>query len=97
MIDSVVVSSDLRPYVLDSGKERSSRRDSEELRVEPLLLRVERSQLRWFKSSLDVSLGRSFRVVHQGVDPGADPGRAGEIVSQGAWERLVSPRRSWWM
>ncbi|TWW77677.1 hypothetical protein D4764_12G0010670 [Takifugu flavidus] len=60
MINFVVVSSDLWPHVLDTGVKRGAELSTdhlvrlgeklchlEELGVEPLLLRVERSQIRW--------------------------------------------------
>ncbi|KAI3363619.1 hypothetical protein L3Q82_001251 [Scortum barcoo] len=54
----------------------------EEIGVEPLLLHIERSQLRWlghlFRMPLDASLGRCSRHVPPGGGPGEDPGHAGE-------------------
>ena len=58
----------------------------EELGVEPLLLHVERSQLRLghlFRSLLDASLGRCSGHVPPGGGPGEDPGHAGETMSLG--------------
>ena len=59
----------------------------ERLRVEPLLLRVERSQLSgsgiWLGCLLDVSLGRCFRHDCPGRDTGADQGHDGEMISPG--------------
>ena len=68
-----------------------------EIRVELLLLHVERNQLRWFghrvRFLLDVSLRRCFRYVH----PGRDRGHAGDIKLLGWFGNVsVSPRRSWW-
>ncbi len=58
----------------------------EELRVEPLLLHIERGQLRW--------LGHLFRMPPGG--PGEDLGHAGETMSPG-WpgNASVSPWKSW--
>ncbi|KAI3370169.1 hypothetical protein L3Q82_024952 [Scortum barcoo] len=70
----------------------------EELGVEPLLLRIERSQLRWLGHLFRMPPGRLPREVFQayvppGGGPGEDPGHAGETMSLSwlAWERLGSP------
>ncbi|KAI3352014.1 hypothetical protein L3Q82_020839, partial [Scortum barcoo] len=69
----------------------------EELGVEPLLLRIERSQLRWLGHLFrmppwDASLGRCSRRVPPGGGLGEDPGHAGETMSlKLAWERLGDP------
>ena len=72
----------------------------ERLRVEPLLLHIERSQLRWFiwlGCPPDASLERCFGHVQLGEDHGEDPGPAGEIISLG-WPGNASgfSQRSWW-
>ena len=71
----------------------------ERLRVEPLLLQVERKQLRWFGHlvrKLPVSLGR-FRACPSRRRAGEDGGRAGEIVYLGWLGNIsVSLLRSWW-
>jgi len=58
-----------------------------ELGVEPLLLRVERSQLRWFGHLIRMSPGH----VRLGGDPGADPEPAGGIICL-VWEPLGIPQ-----
>ncbi|KAI3360664.1 hypothetical protein L3Q82_002530 [Scortum barcoo] len=68
----------------------------EELGVEPLLLRIERSQLRWLGHLFRMPPGRLPREVFQacptGRRPREDPGHAGETMSLGlAWERLGIP------
>ncbi|KAI3377434.1 hypothetical protein L3Q82_008412 [Scortum barcoo] len=60
----------------------------EELGVEPLLLRIERSQLRWLGHLFRMPPGRLPREVFQagvppGGGPGEDPGHAGETMSLG--------------
>ncbi len=59
----------------------------EELGVEPLLLHIERSQLRWlgylFGCPRDAFLGRCSWHVPPGGDPGEDPGHAGVTMSLG--------------
>uniref|UniRef100_A0A8D0CHB3 Reverse transcriptase domain-containing protein n=1 Tax=Scleropages formosus TaxID=113540 RepID=A0A8D0CHB3_SCLFO len=73
----------------------------EELGVEPLLLRIERSQLRWLGHLgsgclLDASLGRCSGLVPLGGGLGADPGHVGETMSPG-WpgNALGFPQRNW--
>ncbi|TWW77545.1 hypothetical protein D4764_12G0009350 [Takifugu flavidus] len=57
----------------------------EELGVEPLLLRVERSQMRWLghlvRMPLDASLVRCSGHVPPVGDPREDPGHVGETMS----------------
>ncbi|KAI3365245.1 hypothetical protein L3Q82_010339, partial [Scortum barcoo] len=59
----------------------------EELGVEPLLLHIERSQLRWLGHLFRMPPGRLPREVFQacptGRRPGEDPGHAGETMSLG--------------
>ncbi len=63
MIDFVVVSSDLRPYFLDTRVKRGVELSTDHHLVEqPLLLHIERGQLRW--------LGHLFRMP-----PGRLPGK----------------------
>ncbi|TWW74365.1 R2 Retrovirus-related Pol polyprotein from type I retrotransposable element [Takifugu flavidus] len=57
----------------------------EELGVESLLLRVERSQMRWLGHLVRMPPGRLPG------DPREDPGHVGETVSRLAWERLGVP------
>ena len=72
----------------------------EELGVDPLLLRVEKSQMRWLGHLVRIPpgrlLGEVFRARPTGRDPGEDPGHAGETMSLG-WpgNALGSPRKSW--
>ena len=72
----------------------------EEIRVEPLLLHIERSQLRWLghlvRSLLDASLVRCSGHVPPGGGPGEDPGHAGGTMSLG-WpgNALGSPWKTW--
>ncbi|KAI3356446.1 hypothetical protein L3Q82_017657 [Scortum barcoo] len=74
----------------------------EELGVEPLLLRIERSQLRWLGHLFRMPPGRLPREVfqagmsHLGGGLGEDPGHAGETMSLG-WPGNASgsPRKSW--
>jgi len=63
-----------------------------ELGVEPLVLRVERSQLRWFGHLIRIPPFRGFL----GGDPGEDPEPAGGIIYL-VWpgNALGSPRRHW--
>ena len=75
----------------------------EELGSEPLLLCLERSQLRWFGHlgkdvPLGASLGRFSRHDQWGGDLREDPGLGGEIISQ-HWPGNASgsPRQSWSM
>ena len=71
-----------------------------ELGVEPLLLRVERSQLRWFGHLTRMPPGRLplevFRARPTGRRPEADPEPAGGIIYL-FWPGDASgfPRRSW--
>lgn len=53
------------------------------VRKEPLLLHVERSQLRWSGQGCfpDASLERSCGHLHLREDPAADPGHTGETLS----------------
>ena len=71
----------------------------EELGVEPLLLHIERSQLRCLGHigcPLDSSLGRCSWHAPLGGDPEEVPGHAGVTMSHG-WpgNTLGSSRRSW--
>ncbi|KAI3352201.1 hypothetical protein L3Q82_005168 [Scortum barcoo] len=73
----------------------------EELGVEPLLLRIERSQLRWLGHLFRMPPGRLPREVFQACPPPGgglreDPGHAGETMSLG-WPGNASgsPRKSW--
>ncbi len=72
----------------------------EELRVEPLLLHIERGQLRWlghlFRMPPGRLPGKVFRARPTGRRPRVDLGHAGEIMSPG-WpgNASVSPRKSW--
>ena len=74
----------------------------EELGLEPLLLCLERSQLRWFghlvRMPIGAFLGRCSRHDQWGGDLGEDPGLGGEIISQ-HWPGNASgsPRQSWSM
>jgi len=69
-----------------------------ELGVEPLLLRVERSQLRWFGHLIRMPPGRLPFSGHiqLGGDPRADPAPAGGITYL-VWPGNASgsPRRNW--
>ena len=71
----------------------------ERLGVEPLLLRLERSQLRWFGHLVRMPperlpIGRSSVHVPLGGDPGADQGADGGITSTlWPWTVSGSPRR----
>ncbi|KAI3360442.1 hypothetical protein L3Q82_002337 [Scortum barcoo] len=73
----------------------------EELGVEPLLLRIERSQLRWLGHLFRMPPGRLPREVFQACPTGRRPRgrprtRWRDYVSRLAWERhLGSPRKSW--
>ncbi|KAI3373071.1 hypothetical protein L3Q82_006415 [Scortum barcoo] len=64
---------------------------------QPLLLQIERSQLRWLGHLFRMPPGRLPREVFQACVPpggglGEDPGHAGETMSLGlAWERLGIP------
>ncbi|KAJ8015855.1 hypothetical protein DPEC_G00000750 [Dallia pectoralis] len=74
----------------------------EELGVEPLLLCIERSQLRWFGHLVRMPPGRLPREVFQarpaGRRPREDPGLGGEIISP-HWPGNASgfPSQSWLM
>ncbi|KAK0131124.1 hypothetical protein N1851_034199 [Merluccius polli] len=57
----------------------------EELGADPLLLRVERSQMRWLGHLVRMSPGRLPGHVPLVGDPGEDPGHT-------AWERLGIPQ-----
>ncbi|KAI3359086.1 hypothetical protein L3Q82_002581 [Scortum barcoo] len=67
----------------------------EELGVEPLLLHIERSQLRWLGHLFWMPPGRLPREVFQACPtrrrPGEDRTRWRDYVSQLAWERLGVP------
>ncbi|KAI3362783.1 hypothetical protein L3Q82_001835 [Scortum barcoo] len=73
----------------------------EELGVEPLLLRIERSQLRWLGHLFRMPPGRLPREVFQACPTGRRPRgrprtRWRDYVSRLAWERLSGiPRKSW--
>ncbi|KAI3357120.1 hypothetical protein L3Q82_015585, partial [Scortum barcoo] len=72
----------------------------EELGVEPLLLHIERSQLRWLGHLFRMPPGRLPREVFQACPTGRRPRgrprtRWRDYVSRLAWERLGSPRKSW--
>ena len=69
----------------------------EELGVEPLLLRVERSQLRWFGHLVRMPPGRLPREVFQARPAGRRPRgrprtRWRDYISNLAWERLGIPQ-----
>ncbi len=71
----------------------------EDLRVEPLLLDIERSQLRWLGHLFRMPLGRLpgevFRKRPTGRRPrGKTQDTLEDYVSRLAWERLGIPRRS---
>ncbi|KAI3370284.1 hypothetical protein L3Q82_024458 [Scortum barcoo] len=73
----------------------------EELGVEPLLLHIERSQLRWLGHLFRMPPGRLPRggvpgMSHREEASGEDPGHAGETMSLG-WPGNASgsPRKSW--
>ena len=77
----------------------------ERLRIEQLLLRVERSQLRWLGLLVRIPPGwlpgevfQASRVSsHLGGDRGADQRHSGGIISLSSLgDVLVSPRRNWW-
>ncbi|KAK0136588.1 hypothetical protein N1851_027273 [Merluccius polli] len=59
--------------------------NEEDLGVEPLLLRIERSQLRWFGHLVRMPPIRLYLEVYHawptGRRPRADPGAAGGIIS----------------
>jgi len=68
-----------------------------ELGVEPLLLRVERSQLRWFGHLIRTPPGRLPLEVFQAPPTGRRPRgrprtRWRDYISQLAWERLGIPQ-----
>ncbi|KAK7886862.1 hypothetical protein WMY93_026483 [Mugilogobius chulae] len=72
----------------------------EELGVEPLLLHVERSQLRWLGHLFRMPPGRLpgevFRACPTGRRPRGRPRtRWRDYVSRLAWERLGIPQKSW--
>ncbi|KAI3372494.1 hypothetical protein L3Q82_022695 [Scortum barcoo] len=72
----------------------------EELGVEPLLLHIERSQLRWLGHLFRMPPGRLPREVFQACPTGRRPRgrprtRWRDYVSRLAWERLGIPRKSW--
>ncbi|KAL3055654.1 hypothetical protein OYC64_018350 [Pagothenia borchgrevinki] len=70
----------------------------EGLGVEPLLLRVKRSQLRWFGHLVRMPPGHLGRHVQLGRDQGVDLGPGGGIISL-RWpgSALGSPSQSWLM
>jgi len=132
MINFVIVSSDLRPYVLDTRVKRGAELSTDhhqypwqrplwlwsflrrvpglslrdrvrssdirrELGVEPLLLRVERSQLRWFGHLIRMPPGRLSLEVFQARPTGRRPRgrpktRWRDFISRLAWERLGIPQ-----
>ncbi|TWW59948.1 hypothetical protein D4764_05G0000380 [Takifugu flavidus] len=72
----------------------------EELGVEPLLLRVERSQMRWLGHLVRMPPerlpGEVFRACPSGRRPPGRPRtRWRDYVSRLAWERLGIPQMSW--
>uniref|UniRef100_A0A669BJZ3 Reverse transcriptase domain-containing protein n=1 Tax=Oreochromis niloticus TaxID=8128 RepID=A0A669BJZ3_ORENI len=72
----------------------------EGLRVEPLLLHIERSQLRWFGHLTRMPpgrlLGEVFRACPTGRRPRGRPRtRWRDYISRLAWERLGVPRTRW--
>ncbi|KAK7896322.1 hypothetical protein WMY93_021647 [Mugilogobius chulae] len=72
----------------------------EELGVEPLLLHVERSQLRWLGHLFRMPPGRLPREVFRACPTGRRPRgrprtRWRDYVSRLAWERLGIPQKSW--
>ena len=72
----------------------------EGLGVEPLLLRIERSQMRWLGHLVRMPLGHLpgdvFRAHPIGRRPRGRPRtRWRDYVSRLAWERLGVPRKSW--
>uniref|UniRef100_A0A8C5HIP4 Extracellular calcium-sensing receptor-like n=1 Tax=Gouania willdenowi TaxID=441366 RepID=A0A8C5HIP4_GOUWI len=76
----------------------------EGLRVEPLLLRVEKSQMRWLGHLIRMPPGRlprkAFRPRPSRRRPRVRPRtRWRDLVSWLAWEHFVMPRKSWmkWM
>ncbi len=72
----------------------------EELRVEPLLLHIERGQLRWLGHLFRMPPGRLPWKVFQARPTGRRPRgrprtRWRDYVSRLAWERLGVPLKSW--
>ncbi|KAF7657607.1 hypothetical protein LDENG_00024740 [Lucifuga dentata] len=70
----------------------------EGLGVEPLLLRIERSQLRWFGHLIRMPPGRLPREVFQAHPTGKRPRgrprtRWRDYISRLAWERLGVPQK----
>ncbi|KAI3371939.1 hypothetical protein L3Q82_006814 [Scortum barcoo] len=93
------------PMVMNFGVAGRSLRDrvrssvtfGRELGVEPLLLHMERSQLRWLGHLFRMPPGRLPREVFQACPTGRRPRgrprtRWRDYVSQLAWERLGVPR-----
>ena len=84
----------------DSGSLRDRVRSSvipEGLRVEPLLLCVERSQLRWFRHLVRMPPGRLPREVFLACPAGRRPRgrprtRGRDDISTPAWEHLRIPQ-----
>ena len=66
-----------------------------ELRVEPLLLLVERSQLRWFGCFPNIHLGRCLVLAHPGGDTGADQGTLERFYLMDGVSSVSSQRRLW--
>ena len=63
------------------------------LGVELLLLRIKRSQLRWFRHLVRMPLGRRLLEVFQARPTGRRPRkRRSDYVSLLAWERLGIPQ-----
>ncbi|KAK3526897.1 hypothetical protein QTP86_003592 [Hemibagrus guttatus] len=84
-------------FLRDRARSSVSR---EKLRVEPLLLHIERGQLRWLGHLFHMPLGRLpgevFRACPTGKRPRGRPGHAGETMSLG-WPGNTSEslRKSW--
>ncbi|KAI3367955.1 hypothetical protein L3Q82_026785, partial [Scortum barcoo] len=84
------------PMVMNFGDRVRSSVTREELGVEPLLLRIERSQLRWLGHLFRMPPGRLPREVFQACPTGRRPRgrprtRWRNYVSRLAWERLGVP------
>lgn len=76
-----------------SGAELSLRDGVTSAELDLLLLRVERSKLRWRSLGClpDVSLGGRSGHAHLGADSGVDPGHAGGIKSLCWLRRALLP------